>query len=186
MAWKLGTLLPRPPHGTDTLVYAGGDYRFCGSKECPVGSTVTLNVVLRPPRWATPAIRPAPAMQARRPCRPLRTATVAAMGAGLVLTGDLGAPRTGSATGSVHRHRGRGDPAELDLTATDGNGQVGRTLVGAVAAGGRITASWDGLTDAGTAAPSGAYTLRLSSDGPTAARASRTGATVTLARTPSS
>ena len=165
MAWKLGTYY-RDPHGTDTLVYAGGDYRFCGSKECPVGSTVTLNVISghRDGDVGHTAC-PGNAGEATLPA--VRTATVAAMGAGLVAPTISGTEHRFGDGGAFTVTAGAVTQQSWTLTATDVNGQVVRTLAGTVAAGGRITASWDGLTDAGTPAPAGAYTLRLSSDGPT-------------------
>jgi hypothetical protein len=165
MAWRLGAYY-RNPLGKDTLVYAGGGYRFCGSRECPVGSPVTLDVITGH-RDADVGHTSCPGAAGEAILPALRTATVAALGAGLVAPalsasdhriGDGGA-FTVTASAVTNQNWG--------LTATSATGQVVRTITGAVAQGARITASWDGLTDAGTPAVPGAYTLTLSSSGPT-------------------
>jgi hypothetical protein len=165
MAWKLGTYY-RNPLGTDTLVYGGGHYRFCGSQECPVGVPVTLNVISGH-RDADTGHTACPGAAGEATLPGLRTATVAAMGAGLVAPAISATVHRLGDGGAFTVTAGAVTNQSWTLTATGTSGQVVRTLTGTVAQGGRITATWDGLTDAGTPAVAGSYTLKLSSSGPT-------------------
>ena len=177
MAWKLGSYY-RNPLGTDTLTYAGGHYRFCGAKECPVGSTVTLDVIsghrdadvghTECPGDAGEAVLPA-----------LRTGTVAAMGGGLVLPAVQAVDHRVGDGGLFTITAGVVTRQSWTLTVTDATGAVVRTVSGDAARGATITASWDGLAGTGLAAPPGSYTLTLTSAGPTG-QAIPYAATVTL------
>ena len=164
-AWKLAPYY-RDPYGTDSLVYDGGHYRFCGAHECPVGVPVTLDVISGH-RDADVGHTACPGAAGEATLPALRTATAAAMGAGLVdpaisaTVHRLGDGGAFTVTAGAVTHQ------SWALTATNASGQVVRTVSGDVAQGGRITASWDGLTDAGTPAVAGSYTLRLDSTGPT-------------------
>ncbi|MDX6203781.1 MAG: hypothetical protein QOJ83_3281 [Frankiales bacterium] len=165
MAWKLGRYY-RNPLGKATLTYAGGNYRFCGSQECPVGSSVSLNVISGH-RDADVGHTACPGNAGEATLPAVRTATVAAMGAGLV---------SPSVSTTVHRlgdggaftvTAGAVSHQSWTLTATGAAGNVVRTITGTVSQGRQITAAWGGTTDAGTPAAAGSYTLRLTSQGAT-------------------
>jgi hypothetical protein len=165
MAWKLGAYY-RNPLGKDTLTYAGGHYRFCGSQECPVGSTVTLDVISGH-RDADVGHTACPGNAGEATLPAVRAGTVSAMGAGLV---------SPSVSTTVHRQGDGGmftvtagavTHQSWTLTAIGAAGNVVRTIAGTVGQGRLITAAWDGTTDAGAPAVAGSYTLRLTSDGAT-------------------
>jgi N-acetylmuramoyl-L-alanine amidase/FlgD Ig-like domain len=165
MAWKLGTYY-RDPLGKDTLVYEGGGYRFCGSKECPAGSVVSLSVISGH-RDGDVGHTACPGNAGEAALPSIRTATVAAMGAGLV-SPSISATSHRLGDGGVFTiTAGAVTSQSWTLTATSAAGTVVRTIAGSVGKGGRITASWDGLTDGGQPAAVGSYALRLDSAGAT-------------------
>jgi flagellar hook assembly protein FlgD len=55
--------------------------------------------------------------------------------------------------------------ARVSLRVYDAQGRVVRTLVDQDAAAGSFRATWDGLTDGGTAAARGMFFARLTADG---------------------
>jgi N-acetylmuramoyl-L-alanine amidase len=165
MAWKLGSYY-RNPLGTDTLTYAGGDYRFCGAKECPVGSKVRLDVITGH-RDADVGHTSCPGDAGEATLPALRTGTVAAMGGGLVLPSITTVSHRVGDGGAFTITAGVVTQQSWTLTATGPDGVILRTVTGSATAGSQIAASWDGLTDTGAPAPPGAYTLTLSSAGPT-------------------
>ena len=173
MAWKLGRYY-RNPQGTDSLVYAGGQYRFCGSKECPVGSSVKLNVVSGH-RDADVGHTECPGAAAEATLPTVRKLTLTAMAAGLV------APTMSATT----RRYGDGGAFTIGasalakqtwaLSVISPAGAVVRSLTGAVARGGHLSASWNGKTTAGKEAASGPYTLKLTSSSATGTAVPYTG-----------